>query len=84
MHYPRDAFSTNGLPTITTKQANVVIGQREKLSPTDIAEIRQYYKCWEVIFNKIIENLWWKINLFSEIGLTELMIFFQVSISDKK
>jgi hypothetical protein len=45
MHYPRDAFSANGLPTITTKQANVVIGQREKLSPTDIAEIRQYYKC---------------------------------------
>jgi len=45
MHYPRDAFSSNGLPTITTKQANVVIGQREKLSATDILEIRKYYQC---------------------------------------
>jgi hypothetical protein len=45
MHYPRDAFSANGLPTIVTKQANVVVGQREKLSDTDIKEIRKYYGC---------------------------------------
>ena len=45
MHYPRDAFTVNGSPTITTIQPNVVIGQRVKLSPTDIAEIRHYYKC---------------------------------------
>ena len=45
MHYPTDAFSSNGLPTIKTRQSNVVIGQREKLSSTDIAEIRHYYKC---------------------------------------
>jgi hypothetical protein len=45
MHYPRDAFSFNGQPTIITKQANVVIGQRAKLSATDIAEIRKYYQC---------------------------------------
>jgi len=45
MHYPRDAFSTNGKPTISTKEANKVIGQREKLSETDIKEIRHYYGC---------------------------------------
>jgi len=45
MHYPRDAFTRNGLPTIIPKQINAVIGQREKLSPTDISEIRQYYQC---------------------------------------
>jgi len=45
MHYQRDAFSQNGKPTITPRQANAVIGQREKLSPIDISEIRQYYKC---------------------------------------
>lgn len=45
MHYPTNAFSSNGQPTITPRQANVVIGQREKLSPTDIAEIRHYYQC---------------------------------------
>ncbi len=45
MHYPENAFSINGRPTITPNQNNVVIGQREKLSPTDILEIRHYYKC---------------------------------------
>jgi len=45
MHYPRDGFSVNGRPTITPRQNNAVIGQRDKLSQTDILEIRQYYKC---------------------------------------
>lgn len=45
MHYPRDAFSVNGQPTITPIQPGATIGQREKLSPIDIAEIRAYYKC---------------------------------------
>jgi len=45
MHYPRDAFSANGQPTITTHESNAVIGQREKLSATDILEIRAYYQC---------------------------------------
>lgn len=45
MHYPTNAFSKNLKPTITPKQANVSIGQRNKLSPTDIAEIRHYYEC---------------------------------------
>ena len=45
MHYPRDAFSNNGRQTISTHQANVEIGQRVKLSPTDIYEVRHYYSC---------------------------------------
>jgi hypothetical protein len=45
MHYKRDSFSSNGKPTITPRQNNVVIGQREKLSPIDILEIRHYYGC---------------------------------------
>ncbi len=45
MHYQNDAFTMNGRPTISTRQPNVVIGQREKLSATDIAEIRHYYQC---------------------------------------
>jgi hypothetical protein len=45
MHYPQNAFSKNGKPTITPFQKNTVIGQREKLSATDIREIRDYYKC---------------------------------------
>jgi hypothetical protein len=52
-----------------------VIGQREKLSATDIAEIRKYYQCWEVLFNNwkaLIKEK--KINLFSETGLTGLTL----------
>ena len=45
MHYKSFEFSSNGKPTITAHQSNVVIGQREKLSPTDIAEVRRYYQC---------------------------------------
>ncbi|CAF1289978.1 unnamed protein product [Rotaria sordida] len=45
MHYPRYAFSKNGLPTIEAIQPNVMIGQRLYLSPTDIREIQLYYNC---------------------------------------
>jgi hypothetical protein len=37
MHYPRDAFSSNGQDTIVPLQAGVTIGQRTALSPSDIA-----------------------------------------------
>ena len=45
MHYPATAFSANGRPTIVPKRSNVVLGQREVLSATDIAEIRALYGC---------------------------------------
>lgn len=44
MHYPANAFSKNGQPTITTKQ-KATIGQRDGASQVDISEIRQYYGC---------------------------------------
>ncbi|CAF3982505.1 unnamed protein product [Rotaria sordida] len=45
MHYEETAFSINSSPTIKLLQANVKTGQRYKLSPIDIQEIRQFYNC---------------------------------------
>ena len=43
MHYPRTAFSKNGLETITPVQAGAQIGQRTALSAGDIAAINLMY-----------------------------------------
>jgi len=45
MHYRTDEFSRNRQPTIVPKREGVIIGQRERLSPIDIAEVRAYYRC---------------------------------------
>ncbi|GMU11532.1 Dot/Icm T4SS effector LegP [Corallococcus caeni] len=47
MHYPRNAFSTDGSRTITTKdpKAQSTIGQRVGLSKLDIQKINKLYKC---------------------------------------
>jgi len=45
MHYGSDYFSSNGRPTISPKPAGMRIGQRDHLSPIDIAEIRSFYGC---------------------------------------
>lgn len=43
MHYPRWAFSKNGQDTIVPTDPNAQIGQRNGLSPGDIAAVRAMY-----------------------------------------
>lgn len=43
MHYPSNAFSRNGRPTITKKDGSSIAGQRNGLSPGDIAAIATMY-----------------------------------------
>jgi hypothetical protein len=43
MHYPVDAFSKNGEPTIVPTASGVQIGQREGLSEGDIAAVAKMY-----------------------------------------
>jgi len=45
MHYERDAFSLNNLPTIEPIQSGAQIGQRVGMSPIDIEEVRLFYNC---------------------------------------
>ncbi|XP_070574803.1 zinc metalloproteinase nas-4-like isoform X2 [Ptychodera flava] len=44
MHYPRNAFSSNGYDTIVPKQS-VSIGNRNAFSQTDIRELNKLYEC---------------------------------------
>jgi Astacin (Peptidase family M12A) len=43
MHYPRNAFSRDGQDTITPNDPNAQIGQRNGLSPGDLAAVRTMY-----------------------------------------
>lgn len=43
MHYPRDAFSRDGSPTIEPKDPTKQIGQRERLSQGDIDAVNTLY-----------------------------------------
>jgi len=48
MHYPADAFSKNGRPTIIPIQDGINpkdLGQRKKVADTDIKKINLLYKC---------------------------------------
>ena len=45
MHYNSHAFSGNGLPTIETVEPFAMIGQRTRMSPIDIQEVRLFYNC---------------------------------------
>ncbi|CAF2105908.1 unnamed protein product [Rotaria magnacalcarata] len=45
MHYEKTAFSKNGSFTIEPLQPNIKIGQRYKLTSTDIQHIRLFYNC---------------------------------------
>jgi hypothetical protein len=55
MHYPANAFSKNGQPTIVPLQANVSIGQRTGLSPGDIAAADTLYPR-PVLFKKVLDD----------------------------
>jgi hypothetical protein len=44
MHYPTDAFTRNGEPTIVAKQAGVTVGQREGLSAGDLQAVAKIYE----------------------------------------
>jgi hypothetical protein len=48
MHYPANAFSSNGRMTIETIPAGIFIGQRSRLSTGDIAAIRALYPATQV------------------------------------
>ncbi|CAF0748921.1 unnamed protein product [Adineta steineri] len=45
MHYEKNTFSVNGLPTIEPLVSNVSIGQRDNMSLIDIQEVRLFYNC---------------------------------------
>ncbi|XP_067015626.2 hatching enzyme 1.2-like [Anabrus simplex] len=44
MHYSGNAFSNNGRPTITSKNPNVQLGQRDGFSQGDVQKINGMYK----------------------------------------
>jgi hypothetical protein len=45
MHYETNAFSKNGKPTLVARQAGVKFGHAQKLSATDIVEVKRLYGC---------------------------------------
>ena len=45
MHYGATSFTKNSLPTIKPKDETASIGQRKKLSNTDIEELQAFYNC---------------------------------------
>uniref|UniRef100_A0A672IA12 Metalloendopeptidase n=1 Tax=Salarias fasciatus TaxID=181472 RepID=A0A672IA12_SALFA len=45
LHYGRSFFSSNGLPTIIAKEDVEDMGQRVRLTETDVQRVRRLYKC---------------------------------------
>ncbi|XP_055705441.1 zinc metalloproteinase nas-4-like [Phlebotomus papatasi] len=45
LHYGKNAFTSNGRPTIIPKDPKAIIGQRTHLSMGDIRRINKMYKC---------------------------------------
>ena len=50
LHYPKNAFSSNGLDTIRTKDASyqTLIGEAEQPSKSDLFQIELMYRCGEI------------------------------------
>ena len=57
MHYPRDAFSKNGQPTIVPTNATAVIGQRTGLSAGDIAAANSMCPVVKLPFETLKERI---------------------------
>lgn len=49
MHYSRFAFSKNGQPTIESIPPGRTLGQRNGLSPGDIAAVESIYQLWKTV-----------------------------------
>lgn len=45
LHYGRDYFSSNGLPTIVPKTVAEDMGQRVRMTQTDVQRVRRLYNC---------------------------------------
>ncbi|XP_056593068.1 astacin-like metalloendopeptidase [Triplophysa dalaica] len=45
LHYGNNYFSSNGGPTIVSKDSSVTIGQRTRLTALDVQKIRKLYQC---------------------------------------
>ncbi|XP_053729047.1 astacin-like metalloendopeptidase [Synchiropus splendidus] len=45
LHYGSHFFSVNGQPTIVPNESVKGMGQRRKMTPLDVAKVRQLYKC---------------------------------------
>ncbi|KAJ4919838.1 hypothetical protein JOQ06_013896 [Pogonophryne albipinna] len=45
MHYGGQFFSDNGLPTIVSKEEVMNMGQRKKMTDSDVQRVRLLYKC---------------------------------------
>ena len=57
-HYGRNTFSFNTLPTILTNDPTKsgLIGQRDRLSSTDIQKIKIYYNCGEQLSGLVLTS----------------------------
>jgi hypothetical protein len=61
MHYPPLAFTVNGEPTIEAliepEKYNMIMGQRNVLSPGDIERINRMYECEKRIDDDVIDDV---------------------------
>lgn len=54
MHYNSYAFSSNGKPTITDLEGNVLETQREELSQSDVRQLNKLYGCDELAERHVV------------------------------
>jgi hypothetical protein len=83
MHYERDAFTSNGLPTIEPIESGAQIGQRIGMSPIDIEEVRLFYNCSSngIISSTIPTITGLKKNLYKLIKIFKLILNYFYSLN---